>query len=588
MLHRYLNCLSSLSEASPAQLLTPLLRCRRGDALKWNLSYIQGTFAAAAGADVKVKAAAVEFSSLWSDTHRRGRINGTAGGTRAYTQLHLVERSSFNTTLLLENDQSKELKLPAVCEFLTVPFFEEALNAAHAEHLHSPSCGWDLWMDNYFALSDVDGRTQAEYLKALNYWSYDGGRDDSESSSVKPRGNVRTENIRGTRFTVRQNDMSGTSLYILAPNGVTVVVENAPLGGLDWKATGILTFGTMKGIDRTLCSASTCSNATLEKEFARGERFEANDNAAQVAEALDLFLPGLKAESGQLQKKGGEGEEHYPEEEAIEGAEAVASVAAGMQSCDVDKECGGHAVACGYLPGSWIARCACLPGFGGPTCLEALSGDGLDVAAAEATHSSAATPARTFNRPPLPDEIPDDELRAEFQHLLENLPSIDHESLRDQDSPYGGQHFAPGTFHDAQDADSDLASDAAHQLALEQMKVTLGGGSSGPRTSDQKSMGGHDDGETAGLAQQTAASLIEGGLRRPYAQHGGGVLRGDYPPGHKQSKSGVEQQPHFQDSNVQVLGGRKGGGGPSEQQEASALNFASIFQDLFGSVNKIN
>ena len=55
-----------------------------------------------------------------------------------------------------------------------------------------------------------------------------------------------------------------------------------------------------------------------------------------------------------------------------------------------------------------------------------------------------------------------------------------------------------------------------------------------------------------------------------------------YPPGHKQSKADVEQQPHFQDSNVQVLGGRKGGGGPSEQQEASALNFASIFQDLFG------
>ena len=106
-----------------------------------------------------------------------------------------------------EEEEKEAAVLPPVCRFLTIPFFEEAMNAAHAENVLSPQCGRDVWMDQMVALNDPNGRTQAEYLDALRTWSYtaaDDRADDPEDAGIV-----------AARYSVMENAMDGVSIFIL-------------------------------------------------------------------------------------------------------------------------------------------------------------------------------------------------------------------------------------------------------------------------------------------------------------------------------------------------------------------------------------
>jgi len=172
--------------------------------------------------------------------------NGSGGGggsddddavpaAPSYTQVHFIQRPPGNTTLAgiaatlagravqSVDDRlggsgggvggpPQEL-LPEVCSRLTVPVFEENLNACHAENVKSPTCGWDTWMDHHFSLGGESGRSMAEYVGALEDW-------------VDPT----TQQPLPAKYHVFGNKGGGVSFYALTPNGLSVQVTDPPYG----------------------------------------------------------------------------------------------------------------------------------------------------------------------------------------------------------------------------------------------------------------------------------------------------------------------------------------------------------------------
>merc|ERR1712048_1005605 len=127
-----------------------------------------------------VSTLAVDFASQFP--------SGTSGGTEAYTQVHLVQRPSGNTT-----------------GSLSVAGLEEVMNTCHDDSIKSPTCGWNTWMDHHYCISGQSVRTQGEYVDGFNKLGY--------------------------KYHVFTNKGGGISFYAITPNGISVQITNPPSGG---------------------------------------------------------------------------------------------------------------------------------------------------------------------------------------------------------------------------------------------------------------------------------------------------------------------------------------------------------------------
>lgn len=126
------------------------------------------------------KTLAVNFASQFP--------SGTSGGTEAYTQVHLVQRPTENTT-----------------GSLSVSGLEDVMNTCHDDSIKSPTCGWNTWMDHHYCISGQSVRTQGEYVDAFNKLGY--------------------------KYHVFSNAGGGISFYAITPNGISIQITNPPSGG---------------------------------------------------------------------------------------------------------------------------------------------------------------------------------------------------------------------------------------------------------------------------------------------------------------------------------------------------------------------